>query len=84
MQTGDIQVFARHLSRLVYLFLYGLLFCSLLIGIVHAPDHKICNACGSFQSYLAYGFIALITIRTLAMLCHYLGTRWMHAPVDIV
>jgi cytochrome b561 len=64
----DIRVFSRHLSRLVYLLLYVLMFCSLIIGILRAAPQD-------FRSYLASGCVALVTIQALAALCHRFAIR---------
>jgi cytochrome b561 len=71
MLPAEVHALARELSRQVYLLLYVLMFTSLLIGLVHAvPEGARSGRAENFQSYLAGGIAALITIRALAALCH--------------
>ena len=70
MLPTDIRAFSRHLSRLVYLLLYVLMFLDLVIGTLRAvPKHTVIGPPENFQSYLGYGLVALITIHGLAALC---------------
>ncbi len=67
----DIRTYSRRLSRLVYLLLYVLLAFSLIIGILHRAPHRTFIApAEDFQGYLAYGIVALVTIRAMSALCH--------------
>jgi cytochrome b561 len=71
MLPAEVRALARELSRQVYLLLYVLMFTSLIISMVHAaPDGARSGRPENFQSYLAGGIAALITIRALAALCH--------------
>jgi cytochrome b561 len=70
MQPSDIREFSRHLSRLVYLLLYLLMFFSITLRFLRYLLHR--SAVGSaedFQSYLAFGILALVIIHALAALC---------------
>jgi cytochrome b561 len=81
MQPADIRVFSRHLSRLVYLLLYILAFFNLAIGFLRAAPHSTFLArAEGFQSYLVWGFVALITIRVLAALCHHSVIHGVKSP----
>ena len=64
----DIRRFSRHLSHLVYLLLYVLMFFRLIIGILRAAAQHTLLPIDGFQSYLAYGVLALVTIHALAAL----------------
>jgi cytochrome b561 len=70
MLLADIRPFSRHLARLVYLLLYVLMFCRLITDVAcAAPPGAILRAGEDFQSYLACGVLALVTIHVLAALC---------------
>jgi hypothetical protein len=63
-----IHVFSRRLSRQVYLVLYVLMFSSMTIEIFRGEPHRsMLRAAQDFQSYLACGCVALVTIRILAV-----------------
>ena len=67
MVLADIRPFSRHLAHLVYLLLYGLMFCRLIMDVATAaPPGAVLRADEDFQSYLAYGVLALVTIHALA------------------
>lgn len=74
MLPVDIREFSRHLSRLVCLVLYLLMFISLAARTVACVWRTGCPAAPDFQGYLGYGFVALITIQGLAALCRH--TSW--------
>lgn len=74
----EIREFSRHLSRLVYLMLYVLMFISLTARAVACVWRTDCSAAPDLQGYLGYGVIALITIRGLATL--YRHRAWTLAP----
>jgi cytochrome b561 len=63
---ADIRPFSRHLSRLVYLLLYILMFCRLIMDVACAAPRGAMRAGEDLQSYLAYGVLALVTIHMLA------------------
>ncbi|MEP6883321.1 MAG: hypothetical protein ABJC66_01100 [Gammaproteobacteria bacterium] len=70
MQANDLRAFARHLSRRVYLLLYGLMFLKLSLGVLYSALHGAPFVLDKqFQSYLAWGVFALITIHASAALC---------------
>jgi cytochrome b561 len=69
MLPGEIREFSRHLSRLVYLMLYILMFASLITGALTCTWRTDCVVPPDFQGYLGYGFFALITIHVLAAMC---------------
>lgn len=73
----DIRRFSRHLSHLVYLLLYVLMFFRLIIGILRAAAQHTLLPIDGFQSYLAYGVLALVTIHALAALGR---AKW---PADV-
>ena len=65
----DIRALSRRLSRGVYLLLYGLMFLNLIIGMLPGATHRPFPASAeNFQSYLACGIIALLTIRAMAVM----------------
>ncbi|MEP6545988.1 MAG: hypothetical protein ABJD53_00865 [Gammaproteobacteria bacterium] len=69
MRPADIRAFARHLSRRVYLLLYGLMFLNLSLGVMQAAIHgAFVIRAEHFQCYLADGVFAVITIHALAAL----------------
>jgi cytochrome b561 len=70
----DIREFSRHLSRLVCLVLYLLMFASLAARTAACVWRTGCPAAPDFQGYLGCGFIALVTIQALAALCRL--TAW--------
>jgi cytochrome b561 len=71
MLPAEVRALSRQLSRLVYLFLYGLMFFGLIIGILRAGLYgAMVGGAENFQSYLVGGLAALVTIRALAALCH--------------
>lgn len=72
MSLTDIRPLSRHLSRLVYLLLYGLMLIRLIIDLCAAPHHASVHAPEDFQSYLVCGVLALITIHLLAAWCRHL------------
>lgn len=82
MLPSDLYAFSRRLSRLVYAFLYALMFVRLIIDrCCAAPDRPIPIALEDFQGYLAAGIFAIFTIHALSALCrHFL----LHAgePAD--
>jgi len=93
MLPADIRALSRHLSRTVYLLLYVLMFCDLTIGILPGtPHHRaIYGPAVEFQSYLAYGLLALVAIRALSALYPTLSAPYpdivVHhgsAPIDAV
>ena len=64
----DIHVFSRRLSRQVYLVLYVLMLFNMTIDILRgAPHRSMLRAAEDFQSYLACGCVALVTIHILAV-----------------
>ena len=64
----DIHVFSRRLSRRVYLVLYVLMFFRISIDILRGEPHRsMLRAAEDFQSYLACGCVALVTIHILAV-----------------
>jgi hypothetical protein len=66
MLPGDIRAFSRHLSRLLYLLLYGLLLTDLLLALaLRAIRGAAFTPPQNFQGYLACGLLALILIRAL-------------------
>jgi hypothetical protein len=69
MRATDLRAFVRHLSRRVYVLLYGLMFLHLSISALHckSPGASLAVA-AHFQCYLAYGFSALLGIHALAAL----------------
>ncbi len=70
MLLADLRPFTRHLAHLVYLLLYVLMFCRLIMDVASAaPPGAILRAGEDFQSYLAYGVLALVTIHALAAFC---------------
>jgi hypothetical protein len=70
MGLADLRPFSRHLARLVYLLLYVLMFCRLIMDVASAaPPWAILRADEDFQSYLGCGVLALVTIRALAAHC---------------
>lgn len=69
MQANDVRAFARHLSRQVYLLLYGLMFLKLSLAALYSVPHGAPFVPEQFQSYLAWGVLALITIHASAALC---------------
>lgn len=72
MPPEDMRAFSRHLSRRVYLLLYILMFFSLSIGVLRAAPHRLISGpVEIFQSYLAYGVLALLIIRALAAVCRH-------------
>jgi hypothetical protein len=74
MLPVDIRELSRHLSRLVCLLLYLLMFISLTARSVACGWRAGCPAAPDFQGYLGYGFVALITIQVLAARCRH--TAW--------
>jgi hypothetical protein len=67
LEIADIRPFSRHLAALVYLLLYVLVFCRMIVDVWYAaPPGAMLRAGKDLQSYVAYGVLALITIRTLA------------------
>ncbi len=77
MLPVDIREFSRHLSRLVCLVLYLLMFISLVARAVACLWRAGCPAVPDFQGYLGYGFVALITIQGLAALCRHTACKTM-------
>ena len=72
MSIADIRPFSRRLSRLVYLLLYLLMCCQLIIGILSdAPHRSLQQINEGFQVYLGCGLLALLTIQVLAVLSRY-------------
>jgi cytochrome b561 len=70
MVLADIRPFSRHLARLVYLLLYVLMFCRLIMNVASAaPPGAVLRADEDFQSYLGFGVLALVTIHVLAAHC---------------
>jgi uncharacterized RDD family membrane protein YckC len=70
MVLADIRLFSRQLAHLVYLLLYVLMSCRLIMDVASAaPRWAILRADEDFQSYLACGVLALVTIRALAAHC---------------
>ena len=64
----DIRAFSRRLSRRVYLLLYVLMFFNLALDILRSEPHRsMLRAAEDFQSYLACGCVALVTIHILAV-----------------
>ena len=86
MLPADIRALSRHLSRTVYLLLYVLMFFDLTIGILPGtPHHRaIYGPAVEFQSYLAYGFLALVAIRALSALYPNIVVHQGSVPIDTV
>jgi hypothetical protein len=85
MPPIDIRAFSRHMSRTVYLLLYVLMFFDLIIGILPGtPRRTTYGPVVEFQSYLAYGFLALVTIRALSALYPNIAVHDVGAPIDAV
>jgi cytochrome b561 len=82
MSISDIRPLSRHLSRLVYLLLYGLMLVRLIIDWCAAPHHASLHAPGDFQSYLVCGVLALITIHLLAAWCRHLVVSAADTPLS--
>jgi cytochrome b561 len=82
VSASEIAVFARSLSRQIYLSLYGLAAVK-EIQFLWAYRHSATSVDSGasvdalaafmkgFQPYLAYGIIALVVLRILAALCHH-------------
>jgi hypothetical protein len=82
MQPAEIRAFSLHLSRLVYLLLYVLMFFNLAIGFLRAAPHAAFLArAEDFQSYLVCGLGALVTIRVVAALGHHSVIQGLKNPV---
>ncbi len=71
--AGGIGAFARHLSRRVYVLLYGLMGVKLVVNLTMVllgpggqPAHAPLASPETFQVYLAYGLLALVIIGVLA------------------
>jgi hypothetical protein len=85
MLIADIRSLCRRLSRLVYLLLYLLMCCQLIIGMLRdAPHRSLQQINESFQAYLACGVLALLTIQVLAALSRYWVTHGAGAPLRLV
>lgn len=84
MSVTDIRPLSRHLSRLVYLLLYGLMLVRLLIDCCAAPHHASLHAAADFQSYLVCGVLALITIHLLAAWCRHLVGSAAETPLRLL
>jgi len=69
MPITDLRPLSRHLSRLVYLLLYGLMLLRLIIAACAAPQYASVHGPDDFQSYLFCGILALVTIHLLAACC---------------
>jgi cytochrome b561 len=81
----DIRPFCRHLSRLVYLLLYLLMCCQLIIGILSdAPHRSVQQINEGFQAYLACGVLALLTIQVLAALSRYWVMHAAGGPLHLI
>jgi len=72
MSMTDLRPLSRHLSRRVYLLLYGLMLVRVIIDLCAAPHHASLHRPEDFQSYLICGVLALITIHVLAAGCRHL------------
>jgi hypothetical protein len=82
---ADIRPFCRRLSRLVYLLLYLLMCCQLIIGILcDAPHRSLQQINQGFQAYLACGVLALLTIQVLAALSRYWVMHGAGGPPQLV
>jgi|SRR5882672_110379 len=90
MPPADIRAFSRYMSRTVYLLLYVLMFFDLIIGMwPGAPRRAAYGPAVDFQSYLAYGVLALVAIRALCALypniaLHHVRGAPIGAPIDAV
>jgi cytochrome b561 len=82
MLPTDIRAFSRHMSLTVYLLLYVLMFCDLIIGILPGTPRRATHGSAvEFQSYLVYGFVALASIRALSALYPTIVVHDVSAPV---
>jgi cytochrome b561 len=67
MLPSDLHAFSRRLARVVYAWLYALMFVRLSIGILcAAPDRPIQISFDDFQGYLASGVLAIVTVHALS------------------
>jgi hypothetical protein len=67
MLPSDLHVLSRRLARVVYAWLYALMFVRLTIGIwCAAPGRPIQLSFDDFQGYLAAGVLAIVTIHALS------------------
>jgi cytochrome b561 len=70
MLPSDLYTFSRRLARVVYAWLYALMFVRLAIGIwCAAPNRPIPRSFVDFQGYLAAGVLAIVTIHVLSAAC---------------
>jgi cytochrome b561 len=85
MLPSDLYAFSRRLSRVVYAWLYALMFVRLTIGILcAAPDRPLQIPLDDFQGYLASGVLAIVTIHALSCACRHFVMNAPSAPVDTV
>jgi cytochrome b561 len=81
----EINAFARRLSRMVYLLLYGLLGVKQIINITIKTHHPTLFApVEDFQVYLAYGLLALVLIHVLAAVCRHSRAAQCDTAADMV
>jgi cytochrome b561 len=67
MPPSDLYAFSRRLSRVVYAWLYALMFVRLTIAILcAAPGRPIQISFDDFQGYLASGVLAIVTIHAFS------------------
>ncbi|HXC11062.1 MAG TPA: hypothetical protein VNV61_19160 [Steroidobacteraceae bacterium] len=81
MLPSDLYAFSRRLSRVVYAWLYALMFVRLTIGILRAaPDRPMQISFDDFQGYLASGVLAIVTIHALSAACRHFVMNAAGAP----
>ena len=81
MLPPDLYAFSRRLSRVVYAWLYALMFVRLSIGILcAAPDRPIPVSFDDFQGYLASGVLAIVTIHALSAAYRHFVVNAADAP----
>jgi cytochrome b561 len=72
MLPSDLYAFSRRLARVVYAWLYALMFVRLAVGILcAAPDRPIQFSFDDFQGCLASGVLAIVTIHALSAACRH-------------
>jgi cytochrome b561 len=67
----SVAIFARRLTRQVYLLLYALAALKEVACLMTSPEPVLAEAMKSLQCYVAYGGFALLSIKVLAALCHF-------------
>jgi cytochrome b561 len=85
MLPSDLHAFSRRLARVVYAWLYALMFVRLTIGILcAAPDRPVQVPFDDFQGYLAWGVLAIVTIHALSAACRHFVMNTAAAPADAI